>query len=204
MRRANPPARSNAIARRADVVARAVSVFAQTGYHATRVSTVAEASGISEAYVFRLFGGKLGLFLAALDDCYGQVEAAMSAGADRARSAAPDDVLGAMAEAYADLIEDRDLIALQVHAQSAASVPEIGAAVRRGCERVVTLVQARSGADAPAVQRFMAYGQLCHLIVIADLATIPAQWARLLRAGMRHPGKPRPTRSRAGRRRKAR
>lgn len=187
MRRIKVTARSTAEARRAEVIERALSAFADTGYFATRVGAIAAASDISEAYIFRLFGGKLELFLAALDHCYAKIVAAMSAGADRARSTSPADILDAMAEAYAELIADRDLLALQVHAQSAASVPEIAVAVRDGCKRVVTLVQKRSAADDAAVQQFMAYGQLCHLVVIAELAAIPARWAKLLSAGMRHP-----------------
>ncbi len=189
MTRVRPLTRSTADARRPVVVARALAVFAHTGYYATRVSEVAAAAGISEAYVFRLFDDKLGLFLAALDHCFVQIVAAMVSGADRAPSPAPADVLGAMARAYAELIADRDLIALQVHAQSAAVVPDIGAALRRGYETVVTFVQARSGADDAAVQRFMAYGQLCHLIATADLDAADAPWARVLTAGMHHPAK---------------
>lgn len=179
--------RSNADARRAVVVARAVTVFAHTGYYATRVAEVAAAAGISEAYVYRLFDDKLGLFLAALDHCYGQIVAAMAAGADRARGPAPAEVLDAMAEAYAALIEDRDLVALQVHAQSAATVPDIGVAVRRGYETVLTFVQARSGADDAAVQRFMAYGQLGHLVATLDLDAVQAPWARVLTASVPSP-----------------
>lgn len=190
MPRARPAARSTAEARRADVIAHAVAAFARTGYFATRVGEVAEAAGISEAYVFRLFGDKLGLFLAAFDHGCVQIVAALAAGAERAQGAGttPADVLDAMADAYADLIADRALVALQVHAQSAAGVPEIGAAVRHAYETVVTFVQARSGADDASVQRFMAYGQLCHLIATTGLDAVAAPWARLLTAGIRHPG----------------
>ena len=92
-----------------------------------------------------------------------------------------------MGGAYADLIADRSLLMLQVHAQSAATVPEIGAALRRGIESITTLVRSRSGASDEAVQRFVAYGQLCHLIVTTGLDEVPAEWARLLTAGIRHP-----------------
>lgn len=177
---AQPLTRSTADARRPLVVAHALAVFARTGYYATRVAEVAAAAGISEAYVYRLFDDKLGLFLAALDHCYVQIVAAMAAGADRARGAAPAEVLDAMAGAYAALIEDRDLVALQVHAQSAATVPDIGAAVRRGYETVLTFVQARSGADDAAVRRFMAYGQLGHLAATLDLDAVQAPWARVI------------------------
>ena len=193
--------RSTAEARRAAVLSQAVAVFAATGYHATPVTAVAAAAGISEAYVFRLFKGKLGLFVAAVDACYERVVAALEAGAERAAGDAPSAVLDSMAEAYVELIADRDLLLFQVHAQSASDVPEIGDAVRRGYERVVSLVRETSGAPDAEVQRFIAYGQLCHLIVTAGLDRVDAPWARALTAGMRHIDPPAPARK--ARRRRA-
>jgi AcrR family transcriptional regulator len=180
--------RSTAEARRATVLARAITVFARTGYHATPVAEVAEAADISTAYVFRLFDGKLGLFVSALDHCYTRVMWALADGADStAADATPTEILDAMGGAYAALISDRDLLMLQVHALSAADVPEIGQAVRRGYERVVTFAEERSGATPAEVQRFIAYGQLCHLIVAAGLGGVDARWAETLTAGIRHP-----------------
>jgi AcrR family transcriptional regulator len=180
--------RSTAEARRATVLTRAITVFARTGYHATPVADVAEAADISTAYVFRLFDGKLGLFVAALDHCYTRVMWALADGANAApEDVSPEEVLDAMGGAYAALIADRDLLMLQVHALSAADVPEIGEAVRRGYERVVAFAQERSGANPAQVQRFIAYGQLCHLIVAADLGGVDVGWAQTLTAGMRHP-----------------
>jgi AcrR family transcriptional regulator len=182
------PSRSTAEARRSTVIARAVTVFGRAGYHATPVTEVAEAAGISQAYVFRLFDGKLGLFVAALEHCFARIVEALAEGADRVPGGSPEEILAAMGEAYADLIADRDLLMLQVHAQSAAAVPEIREALRRGYASVVDFAQQRSRAGDPQVQEFMAFGQLCHLIVTADLDSVEAPWARALTAGMRHVG----------------
>ena len=168
------------------VVARAVEVFARTGYHATPVAEVAGAAGISQAYVFRLFDGKLGLFVAALDHCWDRVVLALEAGADKAAGGPAEEVLDAMGGAYAELIADRDLLMLQVHALSASAVPEIRDAVRRGLARVVELVRERSGGTDAQVQEFVARGQLCHLVVTAELDDVPASWASALTAGIRH------------------
>jgi AcrR family transcriptional regulator len=171
------------------VVSRAIGVFGRSGYHATPVTDVAEAAGISQAYVFRLFNGKLGLFVAALDHCFAQIVAGLAAGADRVPDGSPEQILEAMGEAYADLIGDRDLLMLQVHAQSAADVPEIREALRRGYADVVDFAKQRSRAADEDVQRFIAYGQLCHLIVMAELDGLDSPWARTLTAGMRHAGR---------------
>jgi len=183
---AEPIPRSTADARRTTVIARAITVFARTGYHATPVTEVAEAAGISQAYVFRLFAGKLGLFVAVLDHCHARIVRALTQGADNASGDEPEDVLVAMGDAYAELIADRDLLMLQVHALSAADVPQIGDAVRRGYADLVTVVKERSGATNAQVQNFMARGQLCHLIVAAGLTDLTTPWARTLTAGMRH------------------
>lgn len=179
--------RSTAEARRVLVVSRAVAVFSRSGYWATPVTDVAAAAKISPAYVFRLFDSKLGLFVAALEHCYTQVVRALEDAADRSAGAEPDEMLAAMGDAYARLIADRSLLMLQVHALSAADVPEIAEAIREGCARVVTLVEQRTRASEAAIQQFMAYGQLCHLIVAAGLNGLTPSWARLLTAGMAHP-----------------
>jgi len=179
--------RSTADARRITVIRHAVSVFGRGGYWATPVTAVAEAAKISPAYVFRLFDSKLSLFVAALDDCFARIEAALAVGAERVTEPDPAAVLAAMGDAYAELISDRDLLMLQVHALGAAEIPEIAEAMRRGAERVVTFAHSRSGAPEAAVQQFMAYGQLCHLIVAIGLDGRSEPWARLLTAGMAHP-----------------
>ncbi|WP_246269013.1 TetR family transcriptional regulator [Acrocarpospora macrocephala] len=178
--------RSTAEDQRAKIVSRAVAAFAHAGYHATPVSEVAEAAEVSPAYVFRLFPGKLGLFVATVDHCYEQVAATLVKGGEAAGFSAPDDVLAAMSAAYVELIRDRNLIMLQVHAQSACDVPEIRDAVRRGVAKIVNAVSRVSGADPTAVQRFLAYGQLCHLIVQADLGAVDESWARTVSAGISH------------------
>ena len=179
--------RSTAEDQRAKIVSRSVTAFAAAGYHATPVSVVAKAAGVSPAYVFSLFPGKLGLFVATIDHCYDQVVGALTAGGEAAVSSDPATILNAMTAAYVELIRDRDLIMLQVHAQSTCDVPEIKEAVHRGVARVVRAVSTVSGADAPAVQRFIAYGQLCHLIVQADLGSVDKDWAHIVSDGITHP-----------------
>ena len=135
--------RSTAEARRVTVLNTAVSVFARAGFHATPVTAVAAAAGISEAYVFRLFSGKLGLFVAAAGACFDRIAAAIEAGAERA-VLSPEEILEAMGDAYAELIADRDLLLFQVQAQAVTDIPEVAEAVRAGYRRVATFVQSRA------------------------------------------------------------
>jgi AcrR family transcriptional regulator len=175
-----PTARSTADARRADVVACAMTVFARRGFHGTPVTAVADAAGISQAYVFRLFPTKTALFVAALDQCYASVREELTAAASRVPDGSPSGVLAAMGDAYADLAAERDLLMLQVHAHSACDVPEIRAAIRRGYGSVVEHARALAAGDDPGVRRLLALGQLYHLVVAADLAGVEEDWARVL------------------------
>lgn len=179
---------STAEVRKPVVAASAVREFARGGFHGTTIADVAREAKISPAYVFKLFPSKERLFVVALEECFSQILAALEAGADDAQDQDPDSVLFAMGGAYADLIADRTLLLLQVHAQSVADIQEVGDALRAGLAQITTLAKRRSGADDQAVQRFIAYGQLCHLIVTTRIDEIPESWAILLAHGIRHPG----------------
>lgn len=179
--------RSTSGAQRVNVVAQAVAVFAKNGYYATPVTDVAAAARISPAYVFRLFPTKLGLFVAAVEHCYELMRKTMERGAEAADPGSDSEqLLAAMGDAYVELIRDRSVLMLALHAQSASDVPEIRQAVQRGVGKVVETVSALSGARPYAVQQFMAVGLLCQLIVTADLDNVDASWARTLTAGIRH------------------
>ena len=178
---------STAEVRKPLVASSAVREFARGGFHGTTIADVAREAKISPAYVFKLFPNKELLFVAALEECFAQVVAALEAGADSAVDQKPDSILYSMGDAYAELVADRTLLLLQVHAQSVADIPEIGEALRRGLASVTGFAKSRSRASDDDVQRFMAYGQLCHLIVTARIDEIPESWAMLLSHNIRHP-----------------
>lgn len=178
---------STADDRREAVLDSAIAVFAVGGYLGTPIAAVARDADISPAYVFKLFPSKEGLFVAALERCFELIERALESGARAAGGETPTVILDRMGDAYAELIGDRSLLMLQVHAQSASDVPDIREALRRGIARITRFAAIRSGAEPDAVQRFIAYGQLCHLVVTAGLEDVPEAWARTLTNGIQHP-----------------
>ncbi|WP_285113832.1 helix-turn-helix domain-containing protein [Leifsonia sp. fls2-241-R2A-40a] len=182
-----PRTLSTADDRREAVLDSAISVFARSGYLGTPIAAIASHADISPAYVFKLFPSKESLFVAALERCFERIESALENGARAADGGTPAEVLDAMGDAYAELIADRSLLMLQVHAQSASDVAVIREALRQGLARITRFATTRSGADGDAVQHFIAYGQLCHLIVTAGLEDVPEAWARALTVGIRHP-----------------
>jgi AcrR family transcriptional regulator len=178
---------STSDARRPLVAAGALRAFARGGYHGTTIANVATEARISPAYVFKLFPSKERLFVAALDECFSRMLDTLRDGADASADQSATGILDAMGGAYAELISDRDLLMMQVHAQSVADVPEIRESLRAGLASVTRFAKTRSGADDVDVQRFIAYGQLCHLIVTTGLDSVSDEWASLLTAGIRHP-----------------
>lgn len=177
---------STAEERRGAVVSSAIATFARGGFHTVTIADVAKHAGISPAYVSKLFSSKTQLFVAALEECYRQIMTALERGAEASEDGSPDSVLDSMGAAYAALIADRDLLTIQVHAQAAMADPAIARAVREGIAEVTEYVAARSRADGPAIQRFIAFGQLCHLLTAIDAFDSDAAWAEMLTAGIRH------------------
>ncbi|MDA1361451.1 TetR/AcrR family transcriptional regulator [Glycomyces luteolus] len=177
---------STAEERRGAVVSSAIATFAQGGFHTVTIAEVAKHAGISPAYVSKLFSSKTQLFVAALEECYRRILDALERGAEASEDGSPESVLHAMGGAYAELIADRDLLTIQVHAQSAMADPAIARTVRGGIAEITEYVAARSRADGPAIQHFIAFGQLCHLLTAIDAFEVDAEWAAMLTAGIRH------------------
>ena len=65
-----PATRMSAEERRDAVIDAAAEVFSGAGYEATSTEEVARRAGISQPYIFRLFGSKRELFLAAVERCF--------------------------------------------------------------------------------------------------------------------------------------
>lgn len=175
---------SDADTRREAIIEAAVVAFAKSGFAATPVTEVAKRAGISQAYVFKLFPTKEELFVAAVDRCGDRIEAIMEDANGRGGTA--EVRFAAMGMAYAELIADRSILMIQVHAQSAADVPAIGDALRRLIARIVTFVKARTGVPDDDIQHFIAMGQLCHLITTTDIFGRRETWARIVTRNIRH------------------
>ena len=175
-------ARMSAEDRKEAVVAAAAQAFASAGYEATSTEEIARLAGISQPYIFRLFGSKRDLFLAAVRRCFGRTAATFDAAS---RGLTGEAALGAMGAAYAELISDPSVLRLQMHAY-AASVedPEIRAAAQEGLGGLWALAQSRSGADRETMRAFFATGMLCNVIAAVGLDGLGEPWAQDLMAAM--------------------
>src|ERR1700683_4018599 len=132
------PIRQSADARRASILQAAIVEFARSGYAGTSTEAIASRAGISQPYIFRLFGTKKDLFIATYATVSAAIEDAFGAAAD---GLAGEDAMAAMGLAYLELLQDPDLLQVQLHAFAAAAAdPDIAQACQDSFRRLWQLV----------------------------------------------------------------
>jgi len=157
--------RLSAEERREAVVAAATVEFAVRGLAGTSTDAIARRAGVSQPYLFQLFGTKKELFIAVVHSCFERTTLHFQASgrAARAHSTDPVAILQVMGTSYGDLIRDRDLLLVQLQAYAAAADPEIRDVVRDEFGRLYREVARLSGADDASLEQWFAYGMLCNL-----------------------------------------
>ena len=159
--------------RRESVLEAAVTEFAARGLDGTSTEHVAHRAGISQPYLFRLFPTKKALFVALVERCFRRVaEAFTTAAADRTGREALD----AMGEAYRQLLEDRTLLLLQMHAYAACDDPEIRDATRTGFRQLWLQVERLTGLPFEQITEFFAMGMLLNVAAAMDLPAVDERW----------------------------
>ena len=119
--------RQTAAERRVAVLDAATTEFAAKGLHGASTEDIARAAGISQPYLFRLFGTKKELYLATSQRA---IEHLYQVFADAAAGKQGMDALHAMGEAYQDVMSDRDRLMLMLKCWASCDDPEICEAVR--------------------------------------------------------------------------
>ncbi len=166
--RASPSrVRLSADERRTAIVRAAVGEFGDKGFEGTSTEAIARRSGVSQPYVFQLFGTKRDLFIAALRESFQRTRRAFEEAAAAVPSghATPEIVLHEMGRAYCDLLRDKELLRCQLHAYAACGDADIQAAVRAEFTDLYRSVADVSGAGAEALDHWFAWGMLFNTIV---------------------------------------
>ncbi len=166
---AEPRKRKTADVRRHEIVAAAVEHFAAGGYAATSTEAIAKDAGISQPYLFRLFGTKRELFLACHEVCHARIRDAFR---DAAATAPPEGRLEAMGKAYVALLEDRAMLRFQMQSYAATADQEIRAQVRARYGELVQEVRRLTGAGPEALWGFFGSGMLLNVIASLDMPTV--------------------------------
>ena len=185
-----PPAgpaatRLSADERREAVVASAIHEFARGGLAGTSTEVVARRAGVSQPYLFQLFGTKKELFIAVVRRCFERtMQQFQSVGrAARTQSHDPKLLLEAMGASYGELLADGDLLLVQLHAYAACADPEIRDVVREEFGRLYREVARLSGADDADLEQWFAYGMMCNVATAIGLPNIKQFSLRALAAG---------------------
>ncbi|NJL34922.1 MAG: TetR/AcrR family transcriptional regulator [Chloroflexaceae bacterium] len=140
--------RLSAAERRNELIEAAIHEFAINGLAGSSTEAISAKVGVSQPYIFKLFGTKKKLFLAA----YERVITRMEETLDAAAAAHPEDPEGAMMNAYRELLQRRDDQLLQMQAYAAAADDEVRAYVRKreACLYAEVLALTAGDADKPA------------------------------------------------------
>jgi AcrR family transcriptional regulator len=175
--------RKSAEERREEILEAALVEFAMHGLYGGSTEAIARAVGISQPYVFRLFGTKKELFTATIERCMrGTLEMMQSAAA----GLKGEEALHAIGEAYAErLATDPTYLHSQMQAYAACDDPAIRTVVRNGYRELVDYVERVSGLRPERVSHFFAKGMLLNVIASMDLLGADEGWAQRLIEGCR-------------------
>lgn len=149
----------------------AMHEYGRAGMHATSVEVIAERAGVSQPYIFRLFGTKTDLIVAAIELHTSQLrDAFRTAVEQRDPESSP---LEAMALAYLGFVnDDVDSLRCQLHTWAAASDPALQDVARRTYREVWEEIAQLSGASADEVRDFMGHGMLLTVLASLDLTEL--------------------------------
>jgi AcrR family transcriptional regulator len=159
--------RKTAEERREQILEAAISEFSARGLRGASVEDLASKVGVSQPYVYRLFGTKKDLFLAAMGRVCDRVEDAFR----RAAEENPGNALEAMGHSYNPSLFRREDMLMLLQGFAAADDPEVREAVGERYAGLWRFVKGRSGASEEEVWRFFANGML--LTVDAAIGLLP-------------------------------
>ncbi len=173
--------RKTAEERREAVLHAALGEFALHGLAGASTEAIAEKAGISQPYVFRLFGTKKELFKAVVARCFRETLELFQRSAEGKRG---QEALKAMGQAYQEqLLPDRIRLQAQLQAYSACDDPDICDVVRNGYGDLVAYVERVSEAEPFEVTGFFAMGMLLNVVAAMGVQDGNQPWAARLLEG---------------------
>jgi AcrR family transcriptional regulator len=170
--------RQTADERRDAIVVAALRGFAAGGYVGTSTESIARAVGVSQPYLFQLFGTKRELFLAVVRHAFQRTRLVFH---EVARRGPQDDqactVLELMGTAYMNLLSDRDLLRIQLQAYAACGDEDVRQVVREEFAELYLSVKRDSGASNEEIHHFFAEGMLLNVAAALELGGRPETWS---------------------------
>jgi AcrR family transcriptional regulator len=172
--------RLSAAERREALVAAGVDEFAAKGLAGASVDVIARRAGVSQPYVFQLFGTKKDLFIAVIRHGFERTRLAFEVAADRydrgETTSNCGNALEAMGLAYMQLLADRTLLLVQLQAYAACSDADVRDAVRDSFDGLHRYVARRTRASTEDLHHFFAEGMLLNVGAAVRLEGEPMTW----------------------------
>ncbi|MEU7722429.1 TetR/AcrR family transcriptional regulator [Streptomyces tibetensis] len=166
----------SAAQRRAQILEVAMLEFSRTGLFGTPVDVIAKAAGVTQPYVFRLFGSKTKLFTECVRISFAQSTARML---DAAEGLSGVNALVAMGNQYRSNLENNPDVLIQVQAFAACANDEVREAVRECYGDQWQQLAKRAGVDPVQMKIYMALGLLLNdltMIGAKPAAGMDEQW----------------------------
>ena len=173
--------RSTAEERREEILHAAVTHFGKTGLHGTSTDTIARDVGVSQPYLFRLFGTKKELYMAAVRWAFDYTVARFREAGEEAIS--QHDAFRRIGHAYEKLISDRRYLDIQLQAYASTSDPDIRRLVNEGFGRMVMEVARHTKASPQQLAVFVGRGMLLNVTSSMGALDDPEGWARMIQEG---------------------
>jgi AcrR family transcriptional regulator len=165
--------RLSAADRREQILNAATAVFAERGYHGTTTDQVAQAAGISQPYVVRMFGTKQKLFLEvlqrALDLLFTAFRNALTDPGDGTT------VKGRLGGSFIDLVGTTGVHRTLLHAFVSGNDPVIGAAAREGFVSIYRFLRDDAKFTPEEVESFLGGGMLISVLLGIELPSVFGQ-----------------------------
>jgi AcrR family transcriptional regulator len=173
--------RQTATERREAVLVAAQEAFARRGLHGTSTEEIADAAGISQPYLFRLFGTKRKLFVATVERC---MEDTLELFRQAAGDLRGEEALRAMGDAYvAMVLNDRPRLLAEMQAYAACDDPDVRDVMRAGYAKLHLFVETVSGLPQERVSEWFAVGKLLNVVASMDLLDLREPWVKRLMEG---------------------
>ncbi len=168
--------------RRAQLLRIAGVEFAGHGLYGASIEAIAREAGITQAYVFRMFGTKKALFLELVGAAFDRLVDGM---ADAARGAGGLDALASMGQQYYESLADRTTLMLQLQGFAACGDREVLQLVRGRLARMWDTVADTTGLEPVTVKSFLAFGMLLNSVAALDIDKVGKPWAVGVRTRIR-------------------
>jgi AcrR family transcriptional regulator len=147
------------------------------------MEAIAHQAGITQTYIFRMFGTKKALFLELVGAAFDRFSDGMSQAAKGTRGL---DGLALMGGQYYELLADRTTLLLQLQGFAACGDSQVRDVVRARLAHMWDTVADTSGLDPVTVKSFLAFGMLLNNVAALDIGELDEPWVKGVRTRI-HP-----------------